>query len=864
MDDDELDRLDRDHRLLDENALFEDPKIQHFPGAAGAPIGNQDEAAYDQYRATVAGGDEDNPYAPFASKLEWEIAKWAKMRGPTSTAFTELLKIEGVIDALKLSFKSSKDLNAIIDGQLPPQPTFRCEEIELDGEKYEVHMRDTMEVVRMLYSNPEFLSSMTFAPERHFSDDEIQTRMFNQMHTGNWWWGIQELLEARTPGATVVPIILSSDKTQVTVFRNQSAYPVYLTIGNISSDVQRKPSKQAQILVGYLPTARLTHIKEAETRRRAIANLFHACMRKIMEPIRRHGRDGIPLASGDGVVQRCHPIFAAFVGDYPEQCLVTCVKNMECPKCDIPRDALGSGAAGRPRKLAPVLNALNTLKDGTVAYVHACQAAGIKPVYQPFWQDLPYANVFQSITPDVLHQLYQGMIKHILAWVKKVFSAEEIDARARRLPRNHNTRLFSSGISHLSRVSGQEHRDICRILLGLVIGLPLPGGLSSNRLVRAVRALLDFLHLAQYPSHTTDTLKYLDKALKRFHADKAIFLQAGVREHFNLPKLHVLIHYTPSIKLFGTTGNYNTEATERLHIDYAKDAYRASNHKDAYPQMTRWLHRREQVLRHERFIQWRVAGSPIVSSNRPPVEHHEHFHIARFPNFKSVRFTKLAQNYGAREFENALLRFIWQLRHPEHSAQQIRNLAEGESLPFKAVATFNFIKFWLRDAQGQDDAPDVRDSAHARPAYRDTRNRVVPGRFDTVLVDVGGAADSGVQGYRVAQVRAVFSLSIKARESVFPDGFQAPKHMAYVEWFSHFAAAEEDHHRMYKVSRSYKADGRRQADVVAVADIRRSVHLFPRFGRRAPRQWTSATVLEQCDHFYVSSFTDRHTYITVY
>lgn len=40
--------------------------------------------------------DPGNPYSPFASKLEWEIAYWAKTRGPSSTAFTELMKIEGV------------------------------------------------------------------------------------------------------------------------------------------------------------------------------------------------------------------------------------------------------------------------------------------------------------------------------------------------------------------------------------------------------------------------------------------------------------------------------------------------------------------------------------------------------------------------------------------------------------------------------------------------------------------------------------------------------------------------------------------------------------------------------------------------
>jgi hypothetical protein len=37
-----------------------------------------------------------NPYAPFASKIEWEVARWAKLRGPGSTAFSELLGIDGV------------------------------------------------------------------------------------------------------------------------------------------------------------------------------------------------------------------------------------------------------------------------------------------------------------------------------------------------------------------------------------------------------------------------------------------------------------------------------------------------------------------------------------------------------------------------------------------------------------------------------------------------------------------------------------------------------------------------------------------------------------------------------------------------
>lgn len=37
-----------------------------------------------------------NPYTPFASRMDWEIARWAKLRGSGSTAFTDLLAIPEV------------------------------------------------------------------------------------------------------------------------------------------------------------------------------------------------------------------------------------------------------------------------------------------------------------------------------------------------------------------------------------------------------------------------------------------------------------------------------------------------------------------------------------------------------------------------------------------------------------------------------------------------------------------------------------------------------------------------------------------------------------------------------------------------
>jgi hypothetical protein len=69
--------------------------VKFSGGKAGAVYTDQDSvdgnAAY-----TSQINNADNPFSPFSSRIDWEIAHWAKTHGPSSTAFTELMSIEGV------------------------------------------------------------------------------------------------------------------------------------------------------------------------------------------------------------------------------------------------------------------------------------------------------------------------------------------------------------------------------------------------------------------------------------------------------------------------------------------------------------------------------------------------------------------------------------------------------------------------------------------------------------------------------------------------------------------------------------------------------------------------------------------------
>ena len=307
--------------------------------------------------------------------------------------------------------------------------------------------------------------------------------------------------------------------------------------------------------------------------------LFHACMSRILGPLKSIGLDRLEMTSGDGAVRRCHPLFALFVGDYPEQVLVTCVTSGDCPTCPAKRAELGHQPMLEYRDMTASNMALHHADDTDLSiFVEQCQHLNIKLIPNPFWCDLPLVHIYRSVCPDILHQLYQGALKYIFNWVKTAYSPTEIDAQCRQLPPNHNIRLFTKGVTTLSHISGQEHSQICRIMLGLIVGLNLPNGHSSTHLIQAVRAMLNTLYLSQYPLHSDATLTLLKEALHCFDDNKQIFIDLGIHDNFNINKFHYFHwHYVNAIRLFGSCDNYNTEYTERLHINLVKDAYRATN-----------------------------------------------------------------------------------------------------------------------------------------------------------------------------------------------------------------------------------------------------------------------------------------------
>lgn len=216
-------------------------------------------------------------------------------------------------------------------------------------------------------------------------------------------------------------MILVSDKTQLSQFSgDKSAWPIYLTLGNIAKATQRQLSQHACVLLGYIPVSKLTCFKKS---RYSVMTyqLFHYCMQHILQLTIEPGLHGVGMTCADGAICCVHPILAAYVANFPEQALVACCKESFCLVCKCspedqgqPLDSIfepGITLYHQPREHLANLHR-HGHSDPSIL-----DDAGICLVSKPFWETLLHCNIFTCFTPDILHQLHKGVFKdHMCSW----------------------------------------------------------------------------------------------------------------------------------------------------------------------------------------------------------------------------------------------------------------------------------------------------------------------------------------------------------------------------------------------------------------------------------------------------------------
>ena len=489
------------------------------------------------------------------------------------------------------------------------------------------------------------------------------------------------------------------------------------------------------MLVGYLPVTKLESFME-KSRSVVTYQLFHQCMESLLAPLKIVGKEGMEMTCADGWVRRVYTILAAYVADFPEQCLVACCLKSRCPQCLVLRDERGSPAWSHPRDQKKTAEILRQHAEGLKPTAFVSQ--GLWPV-KPFWANLPHTNIFRCFTPDIHHQLHKGIFKdHFVSWSTEVVDggSDEVDRRFKSMSKHPILRHFKNGISLVSQWTGNEYKNMEKVFLGVIAGA------VDERVIRAVRAVIDFISYARFEVHTERSLENMDRAWSAIHETKKIFLELGIRTGFNIPKFHSMIHYVPAVRSHGSLDGYNTESPERLHIDFAKVPFRAGNRRDYTAQMATWMSRNDAVQRHEMFLRWAKGNGIIEKEGEEGDDEAEPerkrrrkeddievrgchgYKVAKNPGYGNVTVDALINKFGAAdEF------FTWYLE--EFLLAHSFPIPQSHNVPF---GVFKRLSVTLPQIPQVSDLTDLRDTIRTiLPEPPRGRRKAIPAQFDTVL-----------------------------------------------------------------------------------------------------------------------------------
>lgn len=316
------------------------------------------------------------------------------------------------------------------------------------------------------------------------------------------------------------------------------------------------------------------------------------------------------MLDAEGFWRKVLYILMIYIADMEEQWLIACLSHFNCPQCLARMKDLGKDVPCTHRTAEWVLDQIEQVKaerpNASVwEFTLGCRARGLSGVMEPFWKLLPFVDILRALAQDLLHSYHKFFFDHPLKWNTHLIGAKELDQRLVCQPQQVGARSFPKGISHISQMSGKEHRALERTHLAVVAGAE---GVPMD-VLKVTRSLMDYIYLAQYPSHDGQSLQELRDAISTFQRNKSAWIAAEARRskdgdiiaHLDIPKVHNPHHLPDDIEGKGTTDNYTSETPEHYHIENLKNAYPFTNHRE---HQVRWLVRRERVYNFAAWQSW--------------------------------------------------------------------------------------------------------------------------------------------------------------------------------------------------------------------------------------------------------------------
>ena len=385
---------------------------------------------------------------------------------------------------------------------------------------------------------------------------------------------------------------------------NKQAHPLLISLANLNFDFRMKSSNRAFLLLALIPIPKVIHT--ASRMRSLLADrTFHECLAFVLEPLKQAAKCGVMMRDPLGWRRWCFTPLAGYIADAPEWSLVSGVSVAHSPVTMAKKSQFGDAFPHPTRLGSHTLASLKKIKahpsNITKYQREALDDHGLTGVDRLFWATWPFADPSTFLTIEPLHQWHKFFWDHDIRWCINALGKQEIDYRFSILQPHIGYRHFNEGVSHVNQVTGREHRDIQRYLIGVIAG-----AVPSSFLL-AVRALMDFRYLGQATHLSEDDLEKMTAYLALFHQHKNAIVDAQARRggdksaslnrvltDWKIPKLSFKQSVTRNVRLNGVPAQWSADVTEHEHIVVVKNPIEHGNNRNHEAQICRYLDRAEK------------------------------------------------------------------------------------------------------------------------------------------------------------------------------------------------------------------------------------------------------------------------------
>ncbi|KAI6164204.1 hypothetical protein EDD17DRAFT_1775610 [Pisolithus thermaeus] len=812
---------------------------------------------------TPQNGPDKNDWYPFTSHVKFETAEFLFTTSQMPQSHVDRLMQLWTASVLHHNewapFVDHVDLHQVINtiphGDIPWKSfqvkyAGKIPECNVHGwmsKGYDIWFWDPNAVVKTLLGNPDFHKHFNYVPYHEFEPTE-QHRWENFI-SGNWAWHHADIL-AKDPamhGAMLVPIILGSDKTTVSVATGQNDYyPLYLSIGNIHNNTHQAHCNSV-VLLAFLTIPK--SIEDTAEFRKFRCQLFHTTLAHILSSL----RDGMSKPEvqqcPDGHFRCTAYALAAYIAEYPEQVLLSCLIQGWCPICT----SMSNNLDGHDS----VLRSHQHMEFCICAFVlvELWDQYSVVGNLMPFTNDFPHADIYKMLTPDLLHQTIKGIFKdHLVTWIGEYLKIthgeaeanwilDDINRRIAAIPLYPNLQHFPEGW-RFKQWTGDDSKALMKVYLPAI----------------EVSAFLDFCYYAQRNSLDETALGNLGEALqcggsrcnKCFHHHHCVFQETGVCDNrpkgFLLPWQHSMNHYQHLIQEFGAPNGLCSSITESKHIKAVKQLWRCSNHFEALVN----------------FKSCSMLKGSILSATMEESDILHHGDIG-LDNDNDSEGSDVDDNEVQVHDGPHVLNYVCLAKTPVCKyPSSLDALACHVQHPNLPLLTCHFLHSQLHNDTSQSAVnvvlPDLSDSpvsvfcSTILTFYTPSDLSGLGGmHLECIWIFLEQDPDiPGMGGLHIGRVFLFFSFT-------YDDIKYNP--CALIQWFSNVSDGPDKDTGMWVVQPDYDANGQQELEVVHIHSILHGAHLIPVYGHTHPPtdiQYTNS--LDVFQAYYVNKYIDHHTF----